>query len=104
MEDWQREALLAVLEESLEDDPVALRARYVQFHSSGHEVIIVDGSVMFQVKRGEVKSRKKKDGYLGVDRVAQEILSHLPQEDQSPQRLLEIVREHYSRRKKLGKT
>lgn len=88
IEEYDKTAWLEVQLEALEHDPVAQRVRYVCFSSSGHEVLIVDNTMMLQVRRGEVLSHKKKNGYLGPDRLAQEILKDLPEAERVPDILL----------------
>lgn len=84
-----------LLEESrriLLEDPVAQRVRWVYFWSSGHEVLIVDNTVMYQIKADGIVSRRKHDGYMDPDRLAQEILSDIPWENRSPELLLARAR------------
>ncbi len=85
----EKEVLYNVFLEELRHDPVALRVRYLCFPSTGHEVLIVDGSMMLQVKKGEVVPHRKQNGCSPPDRLAQEVLTDVPWSDRNPGLLLE---------------
>ena len=75
--------------EMLRDDPVAQRVRFVFFPSSGHEVLVIDNCMMLQVRNGELVRHGKRNGYLGPDRLAKEILTDVPDEERTSELLLE---------------
>lgn len=84
--------------ESLEYDLVAQRCRIISFESrsSGKgrkrrkrevEFLVIDKKNAFTVKNGEVKN--KKNGLVGIDVYAMEILSDMPREERTVELLLE---------------
>ena len=87
--DLDTSILRGVYLEMLRDDPVAQRIRYVCFPSSGHEVLIVNGNTMLQVKDGEILSHRRQNGCLPPDRLAQEVLTDVLWPDRTPDLLLE---------------
>ena len=102
--DVYRQSVLRVVQlEALREDPVAKRVRYVFFPSSGHEVLIIDNAMMLQVRSGEVLSHRKKDGYLGPDRLAQEVLVDIFSEERSAELLLARAKSNWQRAQALRK-
>lgn len=89
LEELNKKALREVFLEELREDFVAKRIRYVCSPSSGHEVLIVDNSMMLQIKKGVVLPHRKSNGCLPPDILAQEVLMDTPWADRSPDLLLE---------------
>lgn len=104
VENYERTVLDEVRAEALEEHDVIRKLRIVSFesHSNGkgrkkrhaREVqFLVDesaagGRVTYQIKRGEIRSRKSRRG-LQPDQLAMEVLSHLPPDMRTPDTLLE---------------
>lgn len=113
--DYERSVLEEVRAEALSQQDVVRKLRVVSFesHSNGkgrkkrpsREVqFLVDesaagGKVTYQIKRGEIRSRKSHRG-LAPDQLAMEVLTDLPINERSPDNLLErllTIRKHRSK-------
>lgn len=89
--------------EAYQDQPVGLnRCRIINFISTSggrgkkrqpREIIflVVDGNHAYQIKNGEIKSRKKSDHYVDPDVLINEVLNHLPLEERTSDKLIELV-------------
>lgn len=54
------------------------------------QLLLVDNTHAFVIKNGEIKSRRNRD-YIGPDRLAEEVLIHLPEDERTPTELLKTI-------------
>lgn len=92
-------ALSEINREIFLSDPVLQRCRIVSFvsRSAGRgkkrrerwvELLVVDDTHAYCIENNEIKQRKNKD-YVAIDSLAHEILSDLPEDERTVDRLLE---------------
>jgi hypothetical protein len=102
LEEYQYLVLSEVEKEARELDPVRQRCYVVSFvsRSAGRgkkrrerevELLVVDNSYAFIIKNNEIRPRKKRDR-VAIDVLANEILSDLPRDERTVDRLLERAR------------
>lgn len=94
--DEQVHILQSIRREALLTDPVYNRCRFVTFlsQSAGRgrkrrprevQLLVIDDNYAYQVKNGELKGRRSG---IGIDVLAMEILTDLPNEERSVDALL----------------
>ncbi len=114
LETYQKRVLFEIQNEAFEAHGRMTTLKLVSFvsHSQGRGknrrrgrdvTLLVDHnapkSVAYQVVRGEIRPQRKGRG-IPPDILAMEVLSHLPQDEQTPDRLLELISQ---RTRKMGR-
>lgn len=110
-DEYRQETLRSIREEVIRDLPIYDRVRFISFisYSNGRgrrrregrqvELLVIDNTYAYVVDHWEVRARKHHD-HLAIDVLANEVLSHLPSEERTVDKLLEIAVKNSRIRKK----
>jgi hypothetical protein len=99
---YEQEVIDQIRRQTKLDNPITQRLKIVEFtsRSAGRgkkrrsrqiQLLVVDDSYAYIIKRGEVKAQKYRNHHIDPDVLANEILRDFPQDERTVDKLLEIL-------------